>query len=128
MRAGATIILTTHILEVAERLADRIGIIDRGRLLAEGTLAELKSALGRGGSATLEDVFLAVTGQGRAGRMRLRPGSLPWLVAHDLTLNWRRFLEMFGRLSPLATWAVLRRRLGRRAPRGLAGRGLARAG
>ena len=63
VRAGATIILTTHILEVAERLADRIGIVDHGRLIAEGTLAELKSALGSGGSATLEDVFLAVTGK-----------------------------------------------------------------
>jgi ABC-2 type transport system ATP-binding protein len=63
VRAGATIILTTHILEVAERLADRIGIVDHGRLIAEGTLAELKSSLGSGGSATLEDVFLAVTGQ-----------------------------------------------------------------
>jgi ABC-2 type transport system ATP-binding protein len=63
VRAGATIILTTHILEVAERLADRIGIVDHGRLIAEGTLAELKSALGGGGSATLEDVFLAVTGK-----------------------------------------------------------------
>ena len=63
VRAGATIILTTHILEVAERLADRIGIVDRGRLIAEGTLAELKSTLGGGGSATLEDVFLAVTGK-----------------------------------------------------------------
>ncbi len=61
VRAGATIILTTHILEVAERLADRIGIVDHGRLIAEGTLPELKSALGRGGSATLEDVFLAAT-------------------------------------------------------------------
>ena len=61
MRAGATIILTTHILEVAERLADRIGIVDHGRLIAEGTMPELKAALGRGGSATLEDVFLAVT-------------------------------------------------------------------
>ena len=63
VRAGATIILTTHILEVAERLADRIGIVDHGRLIAEGTLAELKSTLGGGGSATLEDVFLAVTGK-----------------------------------------------------------------
>jgi ABC-2 type transport system ATP-binding protein len=63
VRAGAAIILTTHILEVAERLADRIGILDRGRLVAEGTLAELKSRAGRG-SASLEDVFLAVTGQG----------------------------------------------------------------
>ena len=46
VRAGAAIILTTHILEVAERLADRIGIVDHGRLIAEGTLPELKSTLG----------------------------------------------------------------------------------
>ena len=38
--------------------------------------------------------------------MRLRSASLPWLVAHDLTLNWRRFLDMFGRLSPGAIWAA----------------------
>ena len=54
--AGATIILTTHILEVAERLADRIGIIQSGRLVAEGTLAELRQRAGEG--QTLEDVFL----------------------------------------------------------------------
>jgi ABC-2 type transport system ATP-binding protein len=59
VRAGATIILTTHILEVAERLADRIGIVHGGRLAAEGTLAELKAAAGRG-SSTLEDVFLTL--------------------------------------------------------------------
>ena len=59
VRAGATIILTTHILEVAERLADRIGIVHRGRLAAEGTLAELKAVAGRG-SSTLEDVFLSL--------------------------------------------------------------------
>jgi ABC-2 type transport system ATP-binding protein len=62
VRAGAAIILTTHILEVAERLADRIGIVAHGRLVAEGTLAELKSTNGRG-SASLEDIFLAVTGK-----------------------------------------------------------------
>ena len=39
--------------------------------------------------------------------MRLQSGSLPWLIAHDLTLNWRRFIEMFARLTPRATWAVL---------------------
>ena len=55
--AGATVILTTHILEVAERLADRIGIIRRGRLAAEGTPAEIQ-ALGAG---TLEDSFLRLT-------------------------------------------------------------------
>ncbi len=55
---GATVILTTHILEVAERLASRIGIIRHGRLAAEGTAAELGA--GRGGS--LEDAFLRLTG------------------------------------------------------------------
>jgi len=61
VRAGATVIVTTHILEVAERLADRIGIIQSGRLLAEGTLAELRE---RAGSAdlTLEALFLDLTG------------------------------------------------------------------
>lgn len=65
VRAGATIILTTHILEVAERLADRIGIVHRGRLAAEGTLAELKDAAGRD-SSTLEDVFLSLMRQNTA--------------------------------------------------------------
>jgi ABC-2 type transport system ATP-binding protein len=65
VRAGATIILTTHILEVAERLADRIGIVAQGRLAVEGTLAELKAAAGRDAQIlehmTLEDVFLQLT-------------------------------------------------------------------
>ena len=61
--AGCTIIMTTHILEVAERLAQRIGIIDKGRLLAEGTLAELRAVAGQGqGQSTLEDVFLGLVG------------------------------------------------------------------
>jgi len=58
VRAGATVILTTHILEVAERLADRIGIIHQGRLLAEGTLDELRAFKA---GVTLEEVFLGLT-------------------------------------------------------------------
>ncbi len=61
-QAGATIIMTTHILEVAERLASRIGIIARGRMIAEGTLDELRCLVGAGG-ATLETVFLDLTAQ-----------------------------------------------------------------
>jgi ABC-2 type transport system ATP-binding protein len=57
---GGTVILTTHILEVAERLAQRIGIIREGKLIAEGTLAELRERT-LGGS--LEDVFLQLTEQ-----------------------------------------------------------------
>ncbi|QNA87813.1 ABC transporter ATP-binding protein [Massilia sp. Dwa41.01b] len=56
---GGTVILTTHILEVAERLAQRIGIIQHGRLIAEGTLEQLRE-LAPG--ATLEDMFLQLTG------------------------------------------------------------------
>jgi ABC-2 type transport system ATP-binding protein len=40
--AGGTVIMTTHILEVAERMADRIGVIAGGRLIAEGTLDDLR--------------------------------------------------------------------------------------
>ena len=46
VRAGATVIMTTHILEVAERMADRIGVIAHGRLIAEGTLEELRHQAG----------------------------------------------------------------------------------
>jgi ABC-2 type transport system ATP-binding protein len=61
VQSGGSVLLTTHILEVAERLADRIGIIARGQLISEGTLAELRSRAGSA-EATLEDLFLRLTG------------------------------------------------------------------
>lgn len=54
---GCSVIMTTHILEVAERMAERIGVIARGRLIAEGTLGELRKEAGKG-SSTLEEIFL----------------------------------------------------------------------
>jgi ABC-2 type transport system ATP-binding protein len=57
--SGGTVILTTHILEVAERLAQRIGIIQHGRLIAQGSLEELRE---QAPGATLEDMFLRLTG------------------------------------------------------------------
>jgi ABC-2 type transport system ATP-binding protein len=54
---GTTVILTTHILDVAERMADRIGVIAQGRLVAEGTLEELRQRAGRA-QETLESLFL----------------------------------------------------------------------
>jgi ABC-2 type transport system ATP-binding protein len=57
--AGGTVIMTTHILEVAERMADRIGIIAGGRLIAEGTLDELRGRAGKR-TTTLEDAFLSL--------------------------------------------------------------------
>jgi ABC-2 type transport system ATP-binding protein len=57
---GAAVFLSTHILEIAERMCDRIGIIHQGRLIAVGTMAELR-ALGKG-EGRLEDIFLTLTG------------------------------------------------------------------
>jgi ABC-2 type transport system ATP-binding protein len=59
VRSGCTVIMTTHILEVAERMADRIGVIAAGRLVAEGTLAELRQQNGHT-DTTLEDLFIAL--------------------------------------------------------------------
>jgi ABC-2 type transport system ATP-binding protein len=65
-KAGGTIILTTHILDVAERVADRIGIIQGGRLLAEGTLTELRGRAGDAANTSLEDVYLQLVGAAAA--------------------------------------------------------------
>jgi ABC-2 type transport system ATP-binding protein len=56
----ATILLTTHDLDEAERLADRIGILHEGRLVAEGTTDELRA---RYGASALEEVFMTATGR-----------------------------------------------------------------
>lgn len=61
VRQGCTIIMTTHILEVAERMAERIGVIAAGRLIEEGTLDELRARTGKG-SSSLEDIFLDLVG------------------------------------------------------------------
>jgi ABC-2 type transport system ATP-binding protein len=68
VNAGGTIIMTTHILEVAERMADRIGVIAHGKLIAEGTLEDLRLQAGRANGitsdgATLEDTFLALVAE-----------------------------------------------------------------
>jgi ABC-2 type transport system ATP-binding protein len=56
---GRTIFLSTHLLDMAERLCHRVGIIDRGKLAAVGTRVELAGKLAPGG--TLEEVFFKVT-------------------------------------------------------------------
>jgi len=60
VRRGATIFLTTHVLEVVERLCDRVAIIHQGRIVTSGTLDEL-----RAGGESLEDAFVRVVGAGR---------------------------------------------------------------
>lgn len=61
VRRGATIFLTSHVLEVVERLCDRVAIIHEGRIVVEGAMADL-----RAGAETLEDVFVRVVGAERA--------------------------------------------------------------
>ena len=61
IKGNATIILTTHYLEEAEALADRIGILVRGRLAAVGTAQEL---VAQAGAANFEDAFIALAGEG----------------------------------------------------------------
>ena len=59
---GRGVLLSTHTMEIAEELCDRVGILDQGLLRAEGTLAELRTRAARG-DASLEEVFLRLTRQ-----------------------------------------------------------------
>ncbi|MBC7927535.1 MAG: ABC transporter ATP-binding protein [Bryobacteraceae bacterium] len=68
IRRGATIFLTSHVLEVVERLCDRIAILNDGKLLVEGPIAELRS-----GAESLEDTFVRLVGPSRSGSV------LEWL-------------------------------------------------
>jgi ABC-2 type transport system ATP-binding protein len=68
VKHGATIFLTSHVLEVVERLCDHAAIINDGKIVAEGSMAELRS-----GSETLEDVFVRTVGADR------EYGKLDWL-------------------------------------------------
>jgi ABC-2 type transport system ATP-binding protein len=71
--SGVTIFFSSHIMEVVEKLCTRVGVIENGRLVAEGTLAELRQRAGEGADAALEDVFLQLVGAAP------REGSLEWL-------------------------------------------------
>jgi ABC-2 type transport system ATP-binding protein len=68
VRSGGTVFLTSHVLEVVERVCDRIGVIHKGRLVAQGPLDELRSgASGR----TLEAIFLDLVGASGGETARL---------------------------------------------------------
>ncbi|MFF4221556.1 ABC transporter ATP-binding protein [Streptomyces abikoensis] len=65
---GTTVVLTTHYLDEADALADRLVVIDKGTVVAEGTPAELKTRHAGSPDATLEDAFHAITGRGPAAQ------------------------------------------------------------
>ena len=56
-KEGGTVFFSSHVLDVVEKICDRVGIIDKGRLIAQGTIDELRSS----GNASLESYFLSVT-------------------------------------------------------------------
>jgi ABC-2 type transport system ATP-binding protein len=60
VRGGGTVFLTSHVLEIVERLCDHIGIINKGRMVAQGSLAELRAGAATGQS--LEELFLTIVG------------------------------------------------------------------
>jgi ABC-2 type transport system ATP-binding protein len=62
---GTTVFVSTHILEIAERMCDRFAIINKGRIVATGTMAELRAQAvtsSEGEERSLEDIFLELTG------------------------------------------------------------------
>jgi len=64
VRHGATVFLTSHVLEVVERLCDRVAIIHRGKIVVEGTMEDLRQQ-SEGGGSTLEDIFVNTVGAQR---------------------------------------------------------------
>jgi ABC-2 type transport system ATP-binding protein len=72
VKGGRTVFLTSHILDVVERLCDHIGIITEGRLVAQGPIDGLRQDAG--GAGTLEEIFIELVGADRA-----RPRALEWL-------------------------------------------------
>lgn len=75
-KTGTTIFFSSHILEVAERLCTSVAVIDDGKLVAEGTIPELRERAQAGEQATLEDLFLRAVG---AENGVDHEGSLAWL-------------------------------------------------
>jgi ABC-2 type transport system ATP-binding protein len=61
-KKGGAVIFSTHIMEVAEKLCTRVGIINKGKIVGEGTVSDLRKLV-RSAEGSLEDIFLKVTEQ-----------------------------------------------------------------
>ncbi len=77
---GVTIFLTSHVLEIVERLCSHVAIINKGNLVAQGSLEELRAGVpsAEGRTTTLEEIFLSIVGQGGAERPNVE--ELSWLM------------------------------------------------
>jgi ABC-2 type transport system ATP-binding protein len=78
---GVTIFLTSHVLEIVERLCSHVAIIHKGRLVAQGSLEELRAGIPGTGDekTTLEQIFLSIVGQGQDAA-RPQTEELSWLM------------------------------------------------
>ena len=72
-RKGVTLFFTSHVLDVVERLCDEVAIIDRGRIVAQGSLDQIRSQRALAGDASLEDVFLKLV------EADVQRGDLSWI-------------------------------------------------
>ena len=88
---GVTIFLTSHVLEIVERLCSHVAIIHKGRLVAQGSLDELRAGIAgeEGRQTTLEEIFLSIVGQGESGRPQME--ELSWLVYLENSASPARF-------------------------------------
>jgi ABC-2 type transport system ATP-binding protein len=73
MEHGTTVFFSSHVMEVVERLCTRVAIINRGRIVGEGTIAELRSKAEAGGDSSLEDIFMKLV------EARVDDETLSWL-------------------------------------------------
>src|SRR5262249_12603961 len=91
VRHGATIFLTSHVLEVVERLCQRVAIIADGRLVLEADMTEVRA----GGAETLEDAFVRLVGAERGS-----PAAIDWLEAmlltHARAILWAQFRSLYN--------------------------------
>jgi ABC-2 type transport system ATP-binding protein len=84
-RRGTTIFFSTHVMELAERFCDQVGIINKGQLAALGSIPDLRSRAGLGDDAPLEDVFLRTVGAEQAEEA----GLLDWLTGSEPDVGHR---------------------------------------
>src|ERR1700720_4557701 len=77
---GVTIFLTSHVMEIVERLCSHVAIIHKGHLVAQGSLDELRAGIpgDQGRQTTLEEIFVSIVGQGGSGRPQME--ELSWLM------------------------------------------------
>ncbi|HHV79030.1 MAG TPA: ABC transporter ATP-binding protein [Firmicutes bacterium] len=76
--SGGTVFFSTHVLEIAERICDTIGIIHKGKLIAAGTLEQVKELFASKENQSLEELFLEITGAKLPPGTDRIPGSLGW--------------------------------------------------